>query len=182
MAGRQFDQLVSMEIEKGRGHCGEAVRALIGPFGESAIELGGIADLCEQRFKCKDPCRRSSILQGGNSHGRIIQDQHSLERRKDLLQDFESLALQIRVQHRQARDISARPGQALYGVVADGIAVDCKHDWASDCGSLQRTHRLRPCSNNHIKIALSEFCCQIAQSVETALRPKILNRDVSTVN
>jgi hypothetical protein len=129
MAGRQFDQLVSMEIEKGRGHCGEAVRALIGPFGESVIELGEIANLGDQRFKCKDTCCRLSIRQCGSSHGRVMQNQHPLERGKDLLQDFESLALQIRVQHRQARDISARPGQALYGLVADRIAVDCKHDW-----------------------------------------------------
>ena len=32
------------------------------------------------------------------------------------------------------------------------------------------------------KLRSSKFCCQVAQSVGTSLRPKILNRDISTVN
>jgi hypothetical protein len=89
------------------------------------------------------------------------QNRYALEREKCVLQDFEPLALQMRVRHRQT--CSARAGQAIDDSVANGIVVDRRHDRNFWCAP---PAPLRTGSDNYIEVALREFARQLAQTVQ----------------
>jgi hypothetical protein len=64
----------------------------------------------------------------------------------------------------------------------DQVALDCEPDRGFDVGGDQRTDRLSAGSDDHIETTSRQLAREVLQTIQAALRPPIINRDIATLN
>ena len=70
-------------------------------------------------------------------------------------------------------------GQAFDDPVASRIAIDCEHDRGFDIRGDQRAHRLSAGRDDHVEIASRQLAREVLQTIQAALCPQIIDRDIT---
>jgi hypothetical protein len=92
--------------------------------------------------------------------------------------NFDALGFDVAAHHRQTGDVAPRPREALHEPVGNRIVEDREYDRGLRACREQGAQRLRPRSDDHIKVSSSEFGSKLLDPFNATLAPKIIDRDV----
>ena len=84
------------------------------------------------------------------------------------------------VQQRSASCSPPHHAAALFRTIS--VAIDCEHDRGFDVGGDQRTDCLSTGSDDHIETTSCQLAREVLQTIQAALHPQIINRDIAALN
>lgn len=181
MSRGEFDQGLPMPVQERRRYRRQSVYARFRSPGKGILELGGIRGFENLRFHGEAPCSGLRFSYA-RSRAWIAQDHEALDGWRGFFENFDALALQIAVGHRQASYVAGRSRKIVDNAISENVTDYREHNWRFGLRCLKQTIGSRTHGDDNVKILAAQFIRELTQAIGTAVSPEILDLNIPADN